>query len=346
MPLAVAMSTAFSASSDYGDGSWDLVLVSRDAVHFYVRLSRLLDASSSCFSSLLLPFFGQNGRVTHPCINLPEDLHVLDVVLHVIYGIPLEQPAAALETLLDATKALHKYGIPLDKHLVPGQMLFEEIALQTYQGALEVYAVAAEYDLFELASKASEHLLDLPLLYLPKEMISRLGSAYLHMLYSLHLSRVYLLQRILSHSPQGHEPTAFCGPVEYRTLRSAWYDVISDFTSLASPGMSHQWTIRVGELHKTIIPFIGVSATQLRVALSPLVSTLTCAECQKIVQQRINEVVLRWSRTPVSFKQLGYVRLSQLFHNTYPSSYDLADYKQRYERILRDFLYVIMICIL
>lgn len=215
-----------------------MILISSDAVHFYVHFSRLLNASTSYFDSLLLPFLDQDVRVAPPCIKLSEDVHVLDIILRVIYSIAFLQPAAVLGTLLNAIEALHKYGIPLDTHAIPGTILFDGIAAQTHQNALEVYALAAKHDLFEMACNASEHLLRLPLVFLSDEMISQLGTAYLHMLYSLHLGRVYLLQRILASPPQCHESTPLCGPSQRQILQSAWHKVIHRFTNLANPGKS------------------------------------------------------------------------------------------------------------
>ena len=49
----ISMSTAFNASSNFGDGTPDMTLVSQDLVHFYVRRARLTEASESHFNNLL-----------------------------------------------------------------------------------------------------------------------------------------------------------------------------------------------------------------------------------------------------------------------------------------------------
>ena len=233
----MTLSTTFNISSDHGDGGWDIVLVSSENVQFHVRSSRLLQASTTSFNSLLLPFHDYNtlsGSLT-PCILLPESFHVIEAVLHVVYDIPFQRRELALDELLQTVEALHKYGIPLNQHVGPGQHLFERIVLQVHQDPLEVYAISAEYDLFDLAREASEHLLALPLVFLSEEMTSRLGPAYLHMLYSLHLARVYLLQRILTITPAAHDPVAFCGEHEHQKLTLSWCDAACQFTSNANP---------------------------------------------------------------------------------------------------------------
>ncbi|KAK7692326.1 hypothetical protein QCA50_003951 [Cerrena zonata] len=279
LPCAIITSAAFSASCDYGEGRGDVVLISRDAVHFYVRRSRLLNASHTNFASLLLLFISHDTTSEHvsPCITLTEDANILEIVLHVIYGTPYQQEGLDLGTLLEVIGTLHKYGIPLDTHVVLGQPLFEGIALQMHQDALKVYIVAAQYDLFEMASIASSYLLNYPLVFLPKGTTSKLGPAYLHMLYSLQLARVYLLQRILTIAPEGHEPTVLCGRFEHEVVKSAWWHVTTDFASSAHA---------------------DVSTAEIREALYPVLLPLICAECQNSVQRRIDEAVLRWSRTP------------------------------------------------
>lgn len=312
------MSTAFNTASDYGDGCWDIILVSSDTVHFYVRICRLLNASTSYFGSLLLPCLSEDSRVVHACINVSEGMYVLDVLLHVIYDIPF-QYAPALHILLDAIRALHKYGIPLDLYIVPGKLFFEEIARQTHHDPLEVYAVAAEHNIFPLARRSSGHLLKLPLVFLADDMAARLGLAYLHMLYSLHLARVYHLQRILAKPPQFHEPTTLCGESEYQVLQLTWYNETINLTSQANPGKSF-WVIRARGSDEMIHLFSDVSGIDIWNALDRVRSLLTCAECQNIVQRRIDEAISQWSETPVSSSSIYHVYLASkiLIHPYFP----------------------------
>lgn len=230
-----AMSTAFNLYIDLGDGGSDIILVSRDAVHFFVRRSRLLNSSSSQFAYLLDPYLGQTTRQVIP---LTEDAQTLNVVLHVIYGVSFRMYSPPLEILLQAIHTLEKYGIALDIRVLPGTPLFDDIVLKMPYLPLEVYIVAAEYDLFELARAASGCLLSISLLTLPKVAKHKLNSEYLTMLYDMHMSRTTVLQRIVARPPDGHEPTFHCGFGECQAMRSAWSVAASTFVLKANPGLS------------------------------------------------------------------------------------------------------------
>ena len=88
----MTLSATFNISSDHGDGGWDIVLVSSENVQFHVRSSRLLQASTTSFNSLLLPFHDYNtlsGSLT-PCILLSGTL--------------------TLEPMIDICTKLHNYA--------------------------------------------------------------------------------------------------------------------------------------------------------------------------------------------------------------------------------------------
>ena len=79
-----------------------------------------MDASISQFGQLIYP------DLNIP-LHLPEDASTLNILIHVVYGIPFAQYNPPLETLLEVVKSLKKYGILLTSHLNPGNHLFEEI---------------------------------------------------------------------------------------------------------------------------------------------------------------------------------------------------------------------------
>lgn len=231
---AFAMSTAFNLQMDSGDGGSDVVLVSSDAVHFFVRRSRLLDASNSNFAFLLGPYLDQTTRQS---IHVTEDAQTLNIVLHVIYGVSFHLYCPPLETLLQAIGTLDKYGVALNLRILPGTPLFDDIILKMPYQALEVYIVAAEHNLYELARSASSHLLSTSLLSLPKAAVLRLNPDYLTMLYNLHMSRTTVLHRIVAQPPGGHEPLFHCGFSECQAMKSAWSVAASNFVIKANAGL-------------------------------------------------------------------------------------------------------------
>lgn len=240
LPTGASISPSFDICSTYDGEIWNVILLSSDAVCFCVRHNRLLRASKNSFNSLLLPYLITDGffTITPPYISVLENSAVLEVVLRVMYDLPIAECAPTLGALLEAVQALHKYGVPLHTYVIPGKPLFEDLVLKTPYKPLDVYAVAAENGLFELACHASQHLLSLPLVCLSDGMIQRLGNGYLHMLYNLHLARMHVLQRLLTKAPEVHEPTTLCSQSNYQMLVAAWSVAVCELSSNASPGQS------------------------------------------------------------------------------------------------------------
>lgn len=228
------MSTAFSASSDFDDGPPDMILVSTDTVHFYVRQTRLLAASKSFFDNLLP---SPPNRPDQALLSLDEDANTLNIVLHIIYNIPFRHYSPSLDVLLKATKALKKYGIPLNLKLAPGTPLFEELVTKVPFAPIEVYAIAAENDIFPLATEASSYLLSFQFSSLSDEMSLRIGPIYLLMLFHLHTERLHVLQSLVTSPPREHRPTLLCGWTDYQCLKTAWSLACASFMFNASPGL-------------------------------------------------------------------------------------------------------------
>lgn len=295
-PSTFAISTTFNLQMNFSadeETDSDVVLVSRDAVHFFVHRNRLLSASSSRFAFLLDPYVDQ---ATSQTIQVTEDAQTLNVMLHVIYNISFHLYSPPLEILLQAIRTFEKYGLTLDMHILPGTPLFEDIVLKTPCQPLEVYLIAAEYDLFELARAASGYLLSTSLLFLPEAAILRLNVEYLSMLYNLHKLRTMVLQHLVSQPPDGHEPKFHCGFSECQAMRSAWSVTASMFVLQANPGLCPNITLS----KMSIEPSIDVSAALIRNTLESLKFSLPCMQCQQCVQRRVNEVLLKWSITPVN----------------------------------------------
>lgn len=101
---------------------------------------------------------------------------------------------------------------------------------------LEVYTIAAENDLFELACEASKHLLSFEVSSVTDDIALRLGPMYLCMLFNLVTERTYVLQHLIIQPPAQHGPTALCGSNEYHDLQLEWSKVTSTLILSGSPG--------------------------------------------------------------------------------------------------------------
>ena len=102
---------------------------------------------------------------------------------------------------------------------------------------LELYTLAASYDLFDLAAIASQYLHSLSLASLTDDMAIRMGAVYLKRLFFMHYGRVEALKRILLAPPLSHSPTLQCDFTDQKKLTRAW--------ALASASLA--WDARAGE---------------------------------------------------------------------------------------------------
>lgn len=279
----VSISTTFFSGANLNTLPPDLVFLSSDAVFFYVHSEQVLGASENGFCGLLPakqadppPALKSFPRVEElgPIIALPESAHVVNVVLHTIYGISCAHYAPALDVLLAALDALHEYGIPLKRYCTPSTPLFSLILAQAPYNPIEVYALAARHDLYDLAVPISSHLLGYQLANLSDELVQKMGPVYLKRLFFLHLGRIDALKRLLLPPPHPHAPTADCDFTEQKKLTRAW--------ALASAYLA--WDAR---------PDLSMAA--IEAALRSLEEHLSCGVCKKALGERIKQLIVQWS---------------------------------------------------
>ncbi|OBZ76566.1 hypothetical protein A0H81_03701 [Grifola frondosa] len=139
---------------------------------------------------------------------------------------------------------------------------------------IDVYALAAAHDLYDLAVPVSSHLLAFALPSLTDEHAARMGPLYLRRLFFLHLGRTDALKRILLPPPPPHAPTSTCDFTEQKKLTRAW--------ALASAYLA--WDARP-----------DLSTSSMEAALCPLGNHLSCDVCQKALGERIKQLIVQWS---------------------------------------------------
>ncbi|KZT13076.1 uncharacterized protein LAESUDRAFT_28651 [Laetiporus sulphureus 93-53] len=281
----VSVSTTFFPGANLNPIPPDLIFLSSDAVFFYVHSHQVLGASDNGFRGLL-PAKPQSHKSNSalkalglsddlgPIIPVPEPATVLNVVLHTIYAHSCAHYSPALDTLCAAVDALHRYGVPLSRHCAPGTPLYALLLAHAPIAPIEVYSLAAHYDLYELAVPVSSHMLGFQLATLTDEDAERMGSTYLKRLFFLHLGRIDALKRLLLPPPHLHAPTPGCDFVEQKKLTRAW--------ALASAYLA--WDARP-----------DLSTGTMESALCPLGEHLSCDICQKALRERIQQLILQWS---------------------------------------------------
>lgn len=270
--IPVTISTAFQPNMHVDNLRPDIVLTSSDNVFFYVCLHRLLAASENGFNALLPPP-SVSDEFT-PVIDLPESADVLNVVLHSIYNWDASCFVPSYETLSAAIAALVRYGMQPKRVILPTTSLFSLLLAKAPFQPIDAYALAASYDLEDLAVAISPHLLAYQLHSLTDEISKRIGAVYLKRLFFLHNGRIDALGRLLLHPPQPHPETPECDNEQQRKLTRAW--------ALASAHLV--WDARP-----------DLSTYLLQASLTPLERELSCDLCKLSLRERITALVMEWS---------------------------------------------------
>ena len=181
------MSTTFFPQSE-GDNPTDLIILASDSVFFYVNSSRLLSASRNGFNSHL-PIARENTD-SDPILSLPETSAVINILLHTAYDMSCGHYYPSLADLSAAVSACRVYGLPLKKYIAHGTPLYTSLLSYAPTNPIEIYALAASYDLLDLAVTTSSHLLSFQLPTLTDEVAAKIGPIYLKKLFFLHLGRI------------------------------------------------------------------------------------------------------------------------------------------------------------
>jgi len=269
--------TVISVSTSFFPGAHvagnDICLSSSDAVLFYANSQVILAASDHAFSTILS---GQLSDMKYrdTIINIPQEAAVLNVILHALYNISCAHHAPPLQTLLTAVSEMPLYDINPKKHVIPGTPLYMILLSHAPLHPIDVYSLAAHFDLEDLAVNSSSHLLSYPLSSITDEVAQRMGVLYLKRLMCLHLGRNAALKNILLIPPPPHPPTKECTFSDQKKLTRAW--------ALVSAYLA--WDAR---------PDLSTSSMQR--VLSPLTEQLTCDECHQTLARRVKEVVVQWA---------------------------------------------------
>ena len=189
---SISVSTTFFPGADIDQLPTNLIILSSDSVFFYVNTKRLLAASTNGFNSHLPVKRNESdpqAANSDPILNLPETSTVLNIVLHTVHDMSCSHYCPTLPDLTSAVAALQRYGIPVQKALAPTAPLYSTILSYAPAQPIDVYTLAAKYDLYDLGAATSSHLLSFQLPTLTDEMAESIGSKYLKKLFFLHLGR-------------------------------------------------------------------------------------------------------------------------------------------------------------
>lgn len=144
----------------------------------------------------------------------------------------------SFETLEMALECMSRYRMDPKAYLVSSNPTYEVLLGHAPFYSLKLYALAGHFDLYELASTVSSHLLSLPLSALSDESATRMGSKYVARLYELHLHRMAALKDIVFVPPLRHTPTNLCSLATQDAFVGKWALVVTRLATEATPGDS------------------------------------------------------------------------------------------------------------
>lgn len=228
-------------------------------------------------------------------VVLPEPSSVVNVMLHTVYGIPCNQYLASIAVLRATLHALVKYGLPPRTYLSRNAVLYALLLAQIPVFPLEVYTLAAEYNIHELAVAASACLIDLDIPSVSDETVTRMGVAYFMRLCALAQRRKDILRALIFVPPvvPAHRDGYIqCDGV---AVTPAWSRAVADLVWEATPCA---WLFVHTFLRRLSAAFPAISPERLRSAFSSFTS-ITCSYCRKCWATRVDEIVNAWSAAPV-----------------------------------------------
>jgi hypothetical protein len=187
-------SPVFSSDILYNNQGPDAILCSSDRMCFYTHTALLLSASSNNFGGLI--HNNSPGSPGNPIVlSLASSSEVLDISLRVIYLIEFPSALPPISTFESAIRFLNQYGItPVSEWIAPASHIFSALISLVPQYALDLYALAAEYEIEPLAAHASSFLLELSWNSIPEETAERIGGLYMKRLGNLQISRTNTLK--------------------------------------------------------------------------------------------------------------------------------------------------------
>ena len=241
----VSVSTTFYPGAEHTPFPADIVFLSSDGVFFYAHHQIVSNASDNAFQGLLSTIT-PGTKEQETVITVPDNSTAFNVVLHTVYDISCAHYSPSFETLCEAVNRMAFYGISPKKYIVPSSPLYVLLLSHAPLYPLELYALAASHDIYDLAVSTSSHLLSFPLASLTDEMADRIGPVYLKRLFFLHFGRSDALKRVLLPPPHPHAPTPSCDFTEQKKLTRAW--------ALASAYLA--WDARPG----AFVPFLAPDA--------------------------------------------------------------------------------------
>jgi hypothetical protein len=232
----ISISTTFFPGAPHSAAPSDLILVSADRVLFHLHANRVFAPSTNGFGHKWPPQSRSTNSNNVPIIIVPEPSPVLNLVLHCIYDLPCTHFSSSFEDVSACVATIIKYGLPLPVYASQGSTLYNLVLSKAPTAGIQMYTLAAQHGLDQLAVGISPFLLSFDLSTLTDDLAGRMGAVYLKRLAFLHLGRSAALKRLLSPPLNYHPPDDACETLEHDALMNAWSQAVASLAWDARPG--------------------------------------------------------------------------------------------------------------
>lgn len=231
--------------------------------------------SISAVEDLEVPSIASDRADTSPEVVVTHlQSAVLNIILHVIYGLPMEQFRPDLQLLCVALSELTNLGYQPSELVTPHSEIFHLLVAQSRTYPLVVYALAAGHKIERLAVSCSTNTLAVELSEITDDLAAIMGPVYLRRLFFLHIGRTDALKRLLLEPPVGHPPSLTCSIDNQKSLTRAWALAVAYMAVEGRP---------------------NTHPTMLSSSLSTLGEHLECPSCQASLADRVRSVVQQWA---------------------------------------------------
>ncbi|KAF9462790.1 hypothetical protein BDZ94DRAFT_1260354 [Collybia nuda] len=269
--VVVSVSTAFYPGAH--SPLENLIFSSQDSVYFYVHSSIFSGDAKYAFRPILsAPLSDPRYEVN--MVHIHETSEILNIIFHAIYNMSCLKNSPSFGTIVTAIERMQFYEIGPKEYMAPSTPLHELLLHHMPRHPLEVYTLAAHYDLYDIARATSAHLLSLSLSSISDEMAIRMGPVYLKRLLNLHGNRTSALKYAVMIPPMLHPPTDSCTYNDQGKLSRAWVLVAAYLVWDSQPSLS---------------------VYSLEAAFRPLQDELSCPQCQDILARRVREAAQEWA---------------------------------------------------
>ncbi|KAJ3872869.1 hypothetical protein F5051DRAFT_420527 [Lentinula edodes] len=287
-PLQVASNSSpkYAQTNNLNGIPPNLVLKSSDSELFYVHTHRLNSASTNKFQ-------GHTAATNDSVVDVPENSQILTIILDIIYrNTSAAEDFASpfpFDVLAAAISRLPVYGVDIQAQLnldrsnvdptVPAQPVFQALHSHAMSHPLQLYILAAQYNLESLAIAASPYLLGLHITELTDEQAEAMGPVYLRRLILMQIQREEALKKILLQPPYPHPATPECDILNQKTLTRAWSVIAANFA----------WDIRA-----------DLPSAALERLLSSLSGYVSCGQCKSSIEEQAARIITEWESVKVT----------------------------------------------